>query len=598
MLQDRRIKAFAIILLVVLGTSLPRVHADVLYKKYVLQKDRGEDILCDAYVVQKNDWVLKLFRQKGELSQTNFLEFLQIFKRLNPSVHDVNIIRPGQKILIPLKKVRPNQYPPQPDGTVSIPFVTLASQAQPAAPSPEMAYTVKPGDCVSVLLTTRFGRMHSESYQDALRRFKKLNPQKTNLDLLIIGETIRLPAFKDIPKSTAPAIASATLKKPPGPKKAGIATAPSPPKKALSQPDWLKHLKTASDLLLGSLHMRGRYFLPGESAQKRYALNLADFPVIGFSDGMRIIVCQKSRPLPQVVSERLQKRKEMSVATLPDNADIFKVMDALVKARVAHPPPPVTIHDGPVTVQIKAHWMVPNRTPEKGGIRHICVQPVTRTQNKLNDAMVRYLAAHGIDFNHLELDGPYHRSAPTGNGESALKIVENAILLGPSSHHAFLSDVTARLGFPVIRDAQIHLPGIIQATDLKADMIMRPGGQPLVIDQGDFNDRQIRALTKGGFSAIRLTDETNPYRSIEKILQIIGISFSQAPNFLAKMGKITPVVELSVPGLLVDAPENARTLLTAAPLHPEMIRHIRHQGVRIIMTPKPTAFIHSQKGPK
>ena len=50
-----------------------------LYKSYTIRYDRGWDILCDPYVVQKNDWVLKLFKQKGEIAHQDFPEFLRIF---------------------------------------------------------------------------------------------------------------------------------------------------------------------------------------------------------------------------------------------------------------------------------------------------------------------------------------------------------------------------------------------------------------------------------------------------------------------------------------------------------------------------------------
>ncbi|MBW2591766.1 MAG: hypothetical protein JRE58_01970, partial [Deltaproteobacteria bacterium] len=71
------------------------VHSDLLREKsYIVHSDRGRDILCEPYTVRKNDWVYKLFRQKGELSHKDFPEFLGIFQRLNPHVHNINTIRP------------------------------------------------------------------------------------------------------------------------------------------------------------------------------------------------------------------------------------------------------------------------------------------------------------------------------------------------------------------------------------------------------------------------------------------------------------------------------------------------------------------------
>ena len=109
-----------------LTTFQAPVFAAVLYKSYLVKYDRGWDILCDPYVVQKDDWVYKIFRQKGELSAKDFREFLSIFRRLNPHIQNIDRIRPNQHIIIPLKKIEPGTFPDQASGNVTIPFVTIS----------------------------------------------------------------------------------------------------------------------------------------------------------------------------------------------------------------------------------------------------------------------------------------------------------------------------------------------------------------------------------------------------------------------------------------------------------------------------------------
>jgi len=126
-----------------------------VYKNYVVRYDRGWNILCDPYVVKKNDWIFKLFRQKGELSHRDYPEFLRIFKRLNPHVHNIDRIRPGQHILIPLKKVTRDALPEQSSGVVTIPFIadSRMSQALEMHSSP---YRVQKGDSISILIAKQF----------------------------------------------------------------------------------------------------------------------------------------------------------------------------------------------------------------------------------------------------------------------------------------------------------------------------------------------------------------------------------------------------------------------------------------------------------
>ena len=128
----------------------------LLYKSYVVRCDKGMDILCDSYVVQKGDWVSKLFRQKGDISHKNFPEFLAIFTRLNPHIRDIDTIRPGQHILIPLKKLKKDSLPGQSSGVVTIPFVTI-SNLPDNIKHHSTEHIVQKGDFISRLISRGYG---------------------------------------------------------------------------------------------------------------------------------------------------------------------------------------------------------------------------------------------------------------------------------------------------------------------------------------------------------------------------------------------------------------------------------------------------------
>ncbi|MFZ1985933.1 MAG: hypothetical protein WAU91_16060, partial [Desulfatitalea sp.] len=100
--------------------------SSLVYKNYIVRYDRGWDILCEPYMVQSGDWVLKIFRQKGEIANQDFRDFLGIFQRLNPHVQDIDMVRPGQSIDIPLRKLEHGALPGQDNGVVTIPIVTLS----------------------------------------------------------------------------------------------------------------------------------------------------------------------------------------------------------------------------------------------------------------------------------------------------------------------------------------------------------------------------------------------------------------------------------------------------------------------------------------
>ena len=106
--------------------KLEESHGATLYKRYMVVNHNGQDILCEPYIAG-NDSVLRLFQQKGEISNQNFADFLYLFQQVNPLISDVNHIRSGEQILIPLKKLVPHSFPNQERGIVDIPFITLTS---------------------------------------------------------------------------------------------------------------------------------------------------------------------------------------------------------------------------------------------------------------------------------------------------------------------------------------------------------------------------------------------------------------------------------------------------------------------------------------
>jgi len=167
-------------------------YSAILYKSYVVRYDRGWDILCEPYIVQKNDWVSKLFRQKGEIAQKDYPKFISIFRQLNPYIRNIDLIRPGQYILIPLKRLKKDDLPGQSSGIVTIPFVTI-SKITEILNTYSTKYKVKKGDCVSILVARRFGAYGTESYKKGFELFKFINPAIADPNSIYTGQVIHIP---------------------------------------------------------------------------------------------------------------------------------------------------------------------------------------------------------------------------------------------------------------------------------------------------------------------------------------------------------------------------------------------------------------------
>jgi LysM repeat protein len=60
-------------------------------------------VLAQEYTVQKGDYVWKILRKKALLERRNLSELFSMLKKLNKSLRNLDLIYPGEKIIIPLK---------------------------------------------------------------------------------------------------------------------------------------------------------------------------------------------------------------------------------------------------------------------------------------------------------------------------------------------------------------------------------------------------------------------------------------------------------------------------------------------------------------
>ncbi|RJP88122.1 MAG: LysM peptidoglycan-binding domain-containing protein [Desulfobacteraceae bacterium] len=186
--------SLALMLTVAMMVKSP-AWGEFLKKQFIICKDQGQDVLCDSVVVKKDDFVIRLLKQKGEIAHDDFPKFLAIFQRLNPSVQNIDLIYPGQRIMVPLKLIEPGTLEGQSLGTVTIPLITITN-APAKLQQNSMGHVVVQGDSISALISRNFGQYNTQSYKEAVEIFKYLNPQIKDLNRIQVGQTIQLPTPK------------------------------------------------------------------------------------------------------------------------------------------------------------------------------------------------------------------------------------------------------------------------------------------------------------------------------------------------------------------------------------------------------------------
>ncbi len=249
-----------------------------LFKRYVVKRDGGTDLLCRTHIAREGDSVLGFFEQRGDLGVSGFNGYAGIFLRINPHIRDLDRLLKGRRLLVPLRKIAPDSLPGQSTGIVEIPYIVISSVPE-LLKKHAAEHTVKKGEFLSRLIKERFSDLGPGYYDDALKIFRKINPGVKNLDRIYVGQKLLLPEPSILNKAWF-----ASLFDRGGNIVSGEGTAPAPP-----TPVRRAGARRAAELLGARLFDRGKYHFPTTGGGE-FTLDLSVFPVLREAGGRRVIL--------------------------------------------------------------------------------------------------------------------------------------------------------------------------------------------------------------------------------------------------------------------------------------------------------------------
>ena len=574
-----------VIITIVCMMTFPYAYAAFFYKSYVIRYDRGWNILCDPYVVQKDDWVFKLFRQKGEISNTDFPEFLRIFKRLNPHIHDMDMIRPGQHILIPLKKVDQNELSEQSSGVVTIPYLTNATLPDNATKD-STDYRVKKGDCVSILISQKYGSYGSPAYQEGEKLFRLMNPQIENLNLIYAGQMIRLPDPKNQNQPPSqPPIDTAAIQQTPErdrlessvafdekiPLSSGVNNGKEPSDSPLS--------KVAS-ILDAKLFNKGYYYLP-RPGQKDFKVDLSQTPFIKLEDGKRVLFTSGDENRNADIMMLKSFWKDVVVINVAPEDSMEKVFDtvfgSLEGAAIKHR---LSFSDHGVDVDVQGRWII--EKPGKNGeaIRHLCITVIDDLKERTPQSIIRYLDQNNIIIKEILIGK--NIKEPKSNVSRFNIADKNLDIIDASDHEMFVKNFLIAMGYRYSPNSNISFQYAGIQIDATSNLATKSNDNLFYIDFGTFYGDAIQSIEKSGYSIIQIKNNDSLGDIIQKLLGAMNTSFIKDPTFLAAKRPAEHNTRLIIPGFLMDHADMSMVLLTFAPLHHQVIRFLTDNDIRII----------------
>lgn len=258
------------------------------YKQYSIFTHENEDYLCEPYLVQKDEWLYKIFRQKGEISASDFPKFLKIFQQINPKLNNIDAIAPGIQILIPLKRVDKQAYEQKTKGIVEVPVLefSLAAEEKDLAAFIRK-HTIQPGDTVSTLLGKEFLKKGGAVSKEGRKTFGLLNPDVKNIDRIYLGSQVLIPNPEILSQPWFNTFLTQGNPEIPQPRPKDLGTISPMP--ALSSRD-LARLKRYAQLIQGTLNYQGKMHFPGKAGHESSVLDLSKTPVLEERDGNKTLI--------------------------------------------------------------------------------------------------------------------------------------------------------------------------------------------------------------------------------------------------------------------------------------------------------------------
>ena len=190
--------------------SAPAGESQITLRKSVQSREyQGKAVEGEERTMGRGDSLWRILIQEKGLPEKRFQSYLVVIRGLNPQVKDLNVLRVGDAIFIPLR----------PEDVIGARAAITGGAAVPQPLSPAgttVNYRVKAGEYLYQILRQQLGLRDEQQLWRYYALTKDLNPDKKDWNVLLEGETIRLPAVAPVqeaagrrgspaPESTSPA---------------------------------------------------------------------------------------------------------------------------------------------------------------------------------------------------------------------------------------------------------------------------------------------------------------------------------------------------------------------------------------------------------
>ncbi len=265
-----------------------------------------------VYRVQRGDSLYLILEREYSLEDNEIPGMLKQIKLLNPSIENMNLIFPGQEIVLPVASE--TRDPDDSAGHSSDgreERKQLTDEDEPAGPS-TILYTVKPGDSLGEILHRLFD-IKSGEMNRCLEAVATANPGITDINRIYPGQQLTLPDF------------SASSADPAG---QVLREQNENTLFTLTAAESLRFLEEIFIALGADVVTEGNWYVPLASSG-RITIDCARVPVAAFPDGHRILMDCAGLIPPSVAGALRAQWNNYHVIACGAGADPLAIIDGM-----------------------------------------------------------------------------------------------------------------------------------------------------------------------------------------------------------------------------------------------------------------------------
>jgi LysM repeat protein len=533
-------------------------------------------VQAQTYIVQRGDSLYRILKKKRLLKQGKPAELRSILRQLNKSLPNLDLIYPGQEILIPIRitSLPPGSVSQQPSPITEAPVITSHD------PEFEM-YRIRPGDSLYRIARRLYNIPNEDFYDEYIELFKKMNPTIKNLNDLYVGQVVKLPVYS--PGSA------------PKPVRQAFSPKPAEPMEIEKQ-----EVSTRADTLTNGLGkifaemgeewiQTGDHFLPIESMGS-ININAESYPIIYLQNGLRVIV-DLNNELPKEIGSLIQSAwANYRIVHLMEKEDLrsalAKILSMCNYPKIYEKGEPLELK-GDMNFRVTGDLIVsfPNNG-STGKPNYVVINLIDNYTEPTSLLVKRLMEREGvkiIDYPSREKTYPIgmEESDILEGGTDRFSLVERLLAL---TKHNF----STQIEIPVYQSHKADL-----RVNINVDFFLRIGESDAIIDLTGLTPQIVSFLKEHQFSYLSLSGLEDPLELVAKMLEFLKVKFGNGEHsFVIAEKDSWRNIQFTLPGITFADPAGKTIIATPADLQNELAALLSQKGYRILGL---SALPHIQK---